>query len=512
MHPRLKAWVGICAIIIFVGLLYGRLPGTYFCGYDDFNENDRAAFEETKEPLRILTATHFNSYKYRPLSHALHFMTYRLGHGDALLFRVRNVACHLINVLLVFGIGILVFNDRLISGSAALLFGVHPLVNQPIVATSFTIPAAHVFFLSALFCFLYSVSKKPGNLFWLCLALVLGWLGLLTYESSITVFGLMFAYIVIRFAVAREKIVSRKFLLVLTIGTFLLVGSYFGMRRLFVTVGAKQAIPSVKTIAISTTMYAGALLLPVDSVLANEWFGLPLPSELKFATPGKMGWLLLLGTALVAAALFILLLYKLAKRLRKSELANLAFLALAIIFSLAPLIVFTPKPSETYLYLAAAFGALIFTFLLRILLIDNSRPAGKPIFAVIVGVLAVLFSCATWVRNERVVACGATAQRIMGQIQEDRLKQGPWDVWLAAAPGEPRSKLYGIYGCRGIDTIGEPGVQSALRLANFNELLTAKVISAESFTSACYEPRTVCLLVHDDGSVIDVGLQPILSR
>ncbi len=499
----MKQWLGILAIMVFVGLLYARIPSAYFCGYDDFNENNRAAFEERKEPLRILTATHFNSYKYRPLSHGLHYATYWLGHGNPALFRVRNVTCHLLNVLLVYGIGMLLFQNRLMSAGAALVFGVHPLANQPVVAASFTIPAAHVGFLFAVFCFLYSVRKKPGSLPWLCLALLSGWLSLLTYESSITVFVLMFGYLFIQFVVG-EKPVSGKYLLVFVLGTALLVGSYFGMRHLFVTVAANQAVPSVKTLITSTVMYTGALLSPIDSVLANAWFGTPLPSEVQLTGISTTWRIVFLALAIVGLLALALVVKILMKRLNRRSLANQLFLLSAIVLSILPLIVFTPKPSETYMYLAVAFGALLFSSVLAVL-VNAQNPRGRIAFVTVLGVLAVSFSCATWVRNGSVAGCGQTAKRILGQLQDERLKQDAWSVWLAAAPGEPRTQRYGIYGCRGIETIGAPGVESAMRVANNNEMLSAHVVDSALLPANCKGPRTLCLLVHDDGRVVELN-------
>jgi len=500
----MKQWLGILAILVFVGLLYGRIPSTYFCGYDDFNENNRAAFEERKEPLRLLTATHFNSYKYRPLSHTLHYATYWLGHGNPALFRVRNVVCHLLNILLVYGIGMLLFRNWLASAGAALLFGVHPLVNQPVVAASFTIPAAHVGFLFALFCFLYSLRKKPESLPWLCLGLLAGWLSLLTYESSISVFVLMFGYLFIQFVIVREMPVSRKYLLVFVIGTVLLVGSYFGMRRMFVTVAAKQAVPSVKTLVGSTVMYSAALVSPIDSVLANDWFGTPLPSELQLGAISS-GWkLVLLVIAIIGVVCLALLVKVLVNRLNRRALAIDLFLLSAIVLSLLPLIVFTPKPSETYMYLAVAFGALLFSSVLS-LLVKVEEPRGRAVFVGVFGVLAISFSCATWVRNGSVASCGQTAKIIMDQLQQDRFKQGDWSVWLVAAPGEPRVQRYGIYRCRGIETIGAPGIESALRVANNNELVSAHVVDATLLPANCGSPRAVCLQVHDDGRVVELN-------
>lgn len=499
----MKQWVGILAILAFVGLLYARIPSTYFCGYDDFNENNRAAFEERKEPLRLLTATHFNSYKYRPLSHTLHYATYWLGHGNPALFRIRNVVCHLLNVLLVYGIGMLLFRKWLPSAGAALLFGVHPLANQPVVAASFTIPAAHVGFLFAVFCFLYSLRKKPESLPWLCLGLLAGWLSLLTYESSVSVFPLMFGYLFLQFVIFRKIPVTKKYLMVFVIGTVLLVGSYFGMRRMFVTVAAKQAVPSVKTVVASTVMYTGALLSPIDSVLANHWFGTPLPSDMQLGSISGGLKVALIVTGLIGVVALALLLRVLKQRLTRHDLVIDLFLLSGIILSLLPLIVFTPKPSETYMYLALAFGALLFSSLLSLAVRVEER-RGRAIFAAVFGVLAISFSLATWVRNGSVASCGQTAKTIMGQLQEERFKQGPWSVWLAPAPGEPRVQRYGIYRCRGIETIGAPGIESALRVANNNEALSAHVVDALS-PANCQGSRAVCLLVHDDGRVVELN-------
>ncbi|HEY2974429.1 MAG TPA: glucosyltransferase domain-containing protein [Pyrinomonadaceae bacterium] len=500
----MKRWVGILAILTFVGLLYARIPNTYFCGYDDFNENNRAAFEEKKEPLRLLTATHFNSYKYRPLSHTLHYATYWLGNGNPMLFRIRNVGCHLLNVLLIYGIGMLLLDDKLTSSAGALLFGVHPLANQPIVAASFTIPAAHLAFLFALFAFLYSLKKSPGNLVWLGLGLISAWLSLLTYESSISVFALMFGYLILRFLILRERNVNRSYLIVLTMGSLLLIGSYFGLRRLFVTVAAKQAVPSLKTLVTSSAMYTGALLSPIDSVLANSWLGTPLPSELNLHGI-TMAWRVgLVGLGLVSVVLLVFVVRTLRRKLDRPLLTVQLFLFSAVVLSVLPLIVFTPKPSETYIYLSVAFGALLFSSILGVLF-DSRNPLERRIFTVIVVLLTVSFSCATWVRNGRVANCGVTAERIISQLKEDRLKQGTWNVWLAAAPGEPRGQRYGIYGCRGIDTIGEPGMESALRVTNGNEMLTARVTDAALIYSACEGPNALCLVVHDDGRVDELN-------
>jgi hypothetical protein len=505
MHPIAKHVLAIFAIVVFVSLLYSRIPGTYFCGYDDFIEIHRAAFEDTRNPERAFTTTHFDSYKYRPLNRILTVLTYWAGDGKASFFRTRNVLWHLLNIVLVYAIGWLLFGRFFVCGAAALLFGVHPLVNQPVVAASYTITIAHAGFLFSLFCFLFSVRRKPGSLVWLCLALLSAWLGIWTYESSVSAFPLVFAYLLIQFAFTRERLVNRRFLLVLTVGTVLLVASFFGMRLLFVSVGARQAIPNAKTMVKAALMDSVALLSPVDAVLANEWCGAPLPSEIHLSSVGKLWWVVLLLST-CAAGLVVLLRKPLAQRLRASDWPNLVFLLIAIIMSLLPFVVLTLKPSETYLYMSVAFAALLFSSLLETVLgAGTSRSTRSLLYGVAVGILVVSFSCATWVRNNRVVRCGNTAKRIMSNLRLEKLNEGLWFVNLAAAPSEPRSRRYGLYGWRGIDTVGESALEPALQWVNNNEMLAARMVGPEFFEKGCIGSRDVCFWVHEDGRVVEVG-------
>lgn len=504
MHPIAKHVLILFALAIFVALLYSRIPGTYFCGYDDFIEIHRAAFEDTRAPERAFTTSHFSSHKYRPLNRILTVLTYWAGEGKASFFRARNVLAHLLNIVLVYAIGWLLFGRFLPSGAAALLFGVHPLVNQPVVAASFSITLAHAGFLFSLFCFILSVKRNRGSLVWLCLALISGWSGMWNYEASLSVFPLMFAYLLIQFVFTRKWVVNGSFLLVLTIGTVLLVGSYFGMRLFFVSVGAQQAVPNVKTMVKAALMDTGALVSPVDPVLANEWFGAPLPSEIQLSTSTRLWWVVLLfGTC--AAAFVILLRKPLGRRLCASDWPNLLFLLIAVIVTLLPFIVLTMKPSETYLYMSVAFAALLFSSLLETAVAADRSGIGSLLYAAAVGVLTVSFSCATWVRNNRVVQCGNTAERIMSSLRVEKLNQGLWFVNLAAVPGEPRSRRYGIYGWRGVDTVGESALEPALQWVNNNEMLAARMVGPEFFEKGCIGSRDVCFWVHEDGRVVEVG-------
>jgi hypothetical protein len=450
----------------------------------------------------VFTTTHFTSYKYRPFNRGLNLLTYWAGGGEATLFRTRNVAFHLLNIALVYCLALLLFGRRAVAAVAALLFGLHPLANQAVVGAVMTNTAAHTFFLSAVVCFLLSLRGGRFRLGWLCLALVSGWVSLLTYEAAVVAYPLMFSYAVIHFLFTRQWRLDRRFLLVLAAGSALSLGSYFALRALYVPYSSRQAVPGAKVMATNAVMYAVALVSPVDSVLANEWLGTPLPSELAPYVAGGRGQMLILGGLVVAVVLTVLLVRLLARRLTRDVLPRLAFLMVCVLFSLAPLLVFTDKASETYMYLPVAFSSLLFGRALEALV---GGSGGWRLYAVITGLLCVLFACGTWVRNERVMRCGETARRIVSGLSQERLRAGRWTVIMAGVPNEPRSRRYGMYGWRGIDAVGVTAVQSAAQLASGNEQVRAAAVEPHELTGNCKGPRSVCLWVRADGEVWEAG-------
>ena len=94
MRTRHRHLLIICAILALTTLLYFRISTSYFCGFDDFIEIHRAAFEDKADPVKILTTTHFVSFKYRPLNRALNLATYLIDPPSAVPFRIRNLLFH----------------------------------------------------------------------------------------------------------------------------------------------------------------------------------------------------------------------------------------------------------------------------------------------------------------------------------------------------------------------------------------------------------------------------------
>jgi len=496
----------LVAVLAATSFVYAKLPTAYFCAYDDFLEVHRAAFEDTKEPAHVFTTTHFESYKYRPLNRGLNLLTYWFRDGEASNFRTRNVLFHLLNVILIYALAWLLFHKRLVAGTAALLFGVHPLANHAVVGAVMTNSAAHSMLLLSILLFIISTRMQSFTRYLLLvLALLCGWLSLLTYEAAVVTYPLLFAYLGIQLLATRRWPVSWAYTIVLTLGCLAFSGLYYLIHTWYVPYSAKKAVPSLAIMVKSTAMYAVGLLLPVDPVMANTWFGTPLPSDIEVSLGSPLIRAVTVAALAVVTALVWLVVKYRRDRLVSHDWPAQLFVAVSGIAVIAPLIIFTDKPSETYMYLLVAFAALLFASILVQFLGPRASKRGRIIFAVIVGALAISYGTATWVRNGRVARCGETASTIVNALQQDRFKNGFWSIWLAPARGEPGSHRYGMYGWRGVDTIGYTAVESAVQLVNGNESLRAQVSTPEALAAGCRNSWDACYVVHDDGRVDEVG-------
>ena len=495
----------LVAVLAATSFVYAKLPTAYFCAYDDFLEVHRAAFEDTREPSRVFTTTHFESYKYRPLYRGLNLLTYWFRDGEASNFRTRNVLFHLLNVVLIYALAWLLFNNRLVAATAALLFGVHPLANHAVVGAVMTNSAAHSLLLLSILSFIISTRRKTlTSYLLLVLALLCGWLSLLTYEAAIVIYPLLFSYLGIQFLATRQWPVSRVYTIFLTLGCLFFAGLYYLIHTWYVPYSAKKAVPSLGIMVKSTAMYAAGLLLPIDPVMANTWFGTPLPSDIDVSLGSPLIRVLtVVGLVVVGVVVWLVVKYR-RDRLVSHEWPAQLFVVVSGIAVIAPLIIFTDKPSETYMYLLVAFAALLFSSILVQLLGPRASRRGRIIFVVIVGALTVSYGAATWVRNSRVERCGETAKEIVSSLQQPRFKKGVWFIWLAPAPGEPGSHRYGMYGWRGVDTIGYTAVESAVQLVNGNESLRARVMTPKELEAACGVPQGTCFIVHENGKVDEV--------
>lgn len=492
----------ICAILLLTTLVYSRISESYFCGYDDFIEVHRAEFEDKAEPVKILTTTHYKSFKYRPLSRALNLATYLGGSNEATLFRIRNLFFHCVATIAVYWLGWLLFGSFPVAVASALLFAIHPLANQPVIAAVFTNTTANAVLLGALALFILSWKRKSPAL--LIFSLLCGAVSVYTYESGIVLAGLMAAWLALEYLFTRRR-PPVWFLVVFLVLGGALFGSYLLARRLFASEG-KTSITAPVTVVKNSVLYYGVILLPVDPVLSNQWLGTPLPSEIRQS--GRIGWPWIAAGA-IAVSLAALVLFVRRKRIVHWALglawSRILFLLLGMVLTLLPFLVFSDHVSETYAYLPVAFYCLLLSYLLSTI---PSRFA----FAAAVGVLAFLFCSATWIRNQRVVRCAVTAKTILSNLPAAEWKQGPWLVRLGKAPGETTAARYGFYNYYGLDTLGTGdyglrAVDFALQIAFGNAQLTTEVLPPDEMKSRCGSlgSRESCFWVYSDGRVAEFG-------
>jgi hypothetical protein len=498
-------------IFAMTAAVYAKVTGAYFCAYDDFLEVHRAAFEDSRNVSEVFTTPHMNSLKYRPLNRLVILWTYYAGGENPLYYRVRNLGFHLANVALVYSLAYLLFASIPVSAAAAALFALHPLADQSIIGATWTNTMAHsAFFLGLLF-FLASL-KSPRWPVLLPLALLLGWISLLTYDPEVVIFLIMAVGIAVFFFTARGKHISIGYISTFCAGTGILMAAYFVLRTLFVPRGWSQAaaaIPEPTTILKNIGMYTVALVTPLDPVLANSLFGTPLPPQIaahqRFA-------IVLAGAALLslfAVGAALVCLFRRYPMLRRSfDWPTVAFLIGAIAASWLPLLVFQQHPSETYLYVSIAFYALLLAYVLERVAQAASRKSAV-VYGAAVCALALTFSAATWTRNQRVVSCGNTALRIFASLPSELASGGAWTVFFAAAPGEGESRPYGFYAYRGIYTIGDDdeAITKALQLRYRNNAITGRLLQPSDSANGCplAPTRQLCLRVHADGRVESSG-------
>jgi hypothetical protein len=495
-----KHFYALFVVLLIVSIPYLRLTQAYFLGYDDFNEVHRAAFEDTQHPSRIFTTRHFQAPKYRPLNRGINYLTYRLGNGNPIVFRTRNLVFHLLNCAILYALGILLFDSIFAAALGAALFGLNPLAHQAVAGAVMTNSAGATMALIAVLFGLWSYRARRHELRWLVLAIVVAWIGVLIYEADVVAPGIIFLYFALDYLLLRRITVRKSWIWTLLLLSAAVVLSIFVLRA-WVMPGAHLPMAPLSAIARNAAMYVIALLLPVDSLLANQWLGTPLVSELPL--DGVMTAVGICGACLIILVLFAFR-HSIMRRCASPSFMRCVFLAGAAVFSILPLLVFNEHPSETYLYLPVAFTMLLVA---RILLaLRNSHAAIAYSAAVL---LLVSFACATWGRSQRVCQSAAIAQRILTNLPTGDWRQGEWYIRLANAPGLTLPQRYGLYTYRGLDTIcigdGMGAIQSALQLKSGNEHgLFAKALSAGEMAQSCRAGSALqdpCFWVYPDGRV-----------
>jgi hypothetical protein len=484
-------------IILSTAALYLPWANTYFCGFDDFTAIHRANFEDTNDPAGMFTKTDFGLPKYRPIERALLYLTWHASNGDSSIFRLKNIGFHILAACLLYGVSWLMFGSRSIALGAALLFGLRPQANQPVMASVWIIVPAYASLLGCFFLFLLSL--KPQKRWWLPLsgALVLISILLFVYESTIVLFGFMALYLALW--ILRRRPLPQRYLLFLITASSLILVSFFYIRSRVIDQKPERTPPAV--IAKNLALYSFAISTPVDLVLANAWFGTPMPPDLKDRPD-----LLKTGAALALslAAIFIFaLIYRQGLRLRFLSLPwlDFLFLAVAILMLLSPFLIFSTHASETYIYLSLGIFSILFATTLHRLI------ASAKIYAAVIVVLLILGAAGVQVRNRYVGAGGAASARLMRELPLNGWRQGSYTIHFAPSPSSAPLRRYGIYGLRGLAAVdpAEPGIDSAeYAIQTFTQNQNLKVDAGKTLDLSLCSLPALCFHVSDEGIPVRV--------
>ena len=501
----MKSTAALTLVLLAVTCAYGGVSTAYFCGYDDFSEVERAALTDSRDPGAIFRTTHFDTPKYRPLNRLAVLITYRLGAGSALLFRIRNLFFHLLAVAMLFGICTVLFHSLPIAAGAALLFGLHPLANQSVVAASWTNTMACAFSLMWFFFFLKSLRSRGAGTAWLAGSFAAALIALFSYEASLVFFGLIYCWLAVEAVRAGKLMVhGRRYSVCLLAGTAIVCGIFFAAREL--VVHSQAPMVPVAAVLKNAAVYFSALFMPVDLVFAHTLFGTPLASGL---LANRTAAIIAATAALVLVAAIAVAIFSV--RTLRIRLLNLDWWSIgcclaAIPVVMAPFLLFNEHASETYLYLPAALFSLALCLALR------GWFRGIRTYAMAIGAIALLFGAATLVRSSRVVACGAIARRILTELPTGGWRHGARTIRFASVPGEHYPERFGIYGYAGLGTIDpdDPAyprpITAALQLTTMNPDIRGDIVSSSHPMDGCSD-RSPCYWVHSDGRV-DTGPMP----
>ena len=366
----------LAGILLFVALIYSRIPAVSYCGFDDFLEQHRLEGSLARPLSSEFTVQYYEGYKYRPLLWVMNRITYEWGSGSAVVFRIRNVAFHLANLILLYCIGhaVVPFPD----GGCNHRIAIRSTPSSESIrggGAMWAIVECAFLLLLSLLLFLLSARQKQRWFLLLALSFFCGWLGILSYEACISIFGLIYGYLAIRFVFSRT-LPDKRFAVALVALTVLSLGSYFGLRALYLQPGSAALRSGLAPISVKNFAYIRwpAPLFLIDPVMANEWLdhavalGSGAGAHHRFVDCRH-------GRAAVLPALSRVVIFRkrIPPRLQRIEWPELTFLLLGVLLSLSPFLLFNNHASETYLYVPMALFVLMMSRILCALLVGRRR-------------------------------------------------------------------------------------------------------------------------------------------
>jgi len=345
--------------------------------------------------IKHIFSTNING-TYRPLRVLSYALDFRAWGRNPFRFHLTNLAFHVANTILLFGLVFLVFGDYLAAALVALLFAVHPMQSECVVWISGRKDVQGMFFLLLALIF-YILWRKHGthrSLF-LGISLFAYALGLLTKEHNVVLVGLLFLYEFCEArsirgrAILRASVRALPFVLLTVLFLYIYFGISGGRGRLH---GYHGGTPYATVLLIIKAMgfYIAKILFPLRLSVDYGTFAVPRSA----LSPAVIASACVCVAMVVAAVLCV----------RRAPWVTFGigwfFIVISPVSNLVPIVT---KVAERYLYMSAAGIHIAVAFALYKWL-KTTRQSGSLLRRkVALGLTVALFAmlaCRVVLRNE----------------------------------------------------------------------------------------------------------------
>ncbi|MBI5894281.1 MAG: tetratricopeptide repeat protein [Deltaproteobacteria bacterium] len=203
---------------------------------------------------------------YRPLLSMLYLLNYKIWGFNPKGFHLTNILLHLLNAVVLYRIGLLLFNDTSISLAAASIFAVHPVHNESVGRAA----AGEVIFGFFIILSIYFFLKEKRYISWFSF-----FLALLSKETSVM---LPFALLIL--AINKQDIKKG---IIEIMPYMILIGVYFIIRAMVVDVVLGGGVIlqllhyhifSMLTMAVAALDYISLLIIPypLSPFYSERWY------------------------------------------------------------------------------------------------------------------------------------------------------------------------------------------------------------------------------------------------
>ena len=294
---------GVRPVLLLLALLtiavYGNSLANGFVWDDEFIiVNDPAVRDLSRATALMLSPDVVKPY-YRPLNRASYRLDYQLFGMRPAGFHAVNVVIHVLNVLLLYLLGLRLFSGAASAALAAALFAVHPVNAEAVNFLSARNTLLSLFFvLSSILVFHQGLTR--GSWGRLVVSGLLWFLGLLSKEPAALAIVVI---AVMAFALPGRRENMPKMKIAVLLPHLVFAGAYAILRVLALggTAGSSNLLPGLlNRIAINFSVipqYLGLVLFPSDLTIMHS---------LSAPTIGDIPWLIAAWGAIVAAVWLLL--------------------------------------------------------------------------------------------------------------------------------------------------------------------------------------------------------------